>query len=245
MTRHLFYWLIIMCMSQVQAKVNVTNYHDFWLWAGVKPQPVLAQANSVYILQGQISLKDHRPVFVPQGIAIPKLKTPSVWISYRVETLNWTPDILSKILTQLHRWELAGNNITGLQIDFDASTLQLNRYGAFLTKLRKDIPAKYQISITGLMDWSMHTSAHELNQLSQVINEIVIQTYQGTKTIPTYLNYINKLTGLTVPFKIGLVQHGEWQEPEVLRQQPMFKGYVVFLVNEKHSSLPLPLQKHQ
>lgn len=238
-------WLIIW-MSQAQAKVNVYDYHDFWLWAGVKPQPVLAQAHSVYILQGQISPNaDHLSIFVPQGIAIPQLKTASVWLSYRVETLDWTPEIFSQILSQLRRWEHAGNRVTGLQIDFDAKTQQLNQYGLFLTKLREKIPEKYQLSITGLMDWSVHASAEEINQLNGTVNEIVIQTYQGTRTIPNYLEYINQLNQLTVPFKIGLIQDGEWKEPEILRQHPMFKGYVVFLVNQKTLSLSLPMQKHQ
>jgi hypothetical protein len=36
-----------------------------------------------------------------------------------------------------------------------------------------------------------------------------------------------------LPFKIGLVQGGEWQAPGYLQDSPWFRGYVVFLLNQK------------
>jgi hypothetical protein len=60
---------------------------------------------------------------------------------------------------------------------------------------------------------------------------VVIQTYQGRKTITNYNAYLPALKRLTLPFKIGLVQNGEWQAPEYLEASPWFRGYVVFLRN--------------
>ena len=37
---------------------------------------------------------------------------------------------------------------------------------------------------------------------------------------------------MKVPFRIGLLQGGEWQMPSTLPRNPFFRGYVVFLKNE-------------
>jgi hypothetical protein len=34
-----------------------------------------------------------------------------------------------------------------------------------------------------------------------------------------------------VPFRIGLLQDGDWQPPDGLQANPWFRGYVVFLRN--------------
>ena len=36
-------------------RVDAANYRQFWLWGAVKPQPVLRQAQRLYLLQGHIS----------------------------------------------------------------------------------------------------------------------------------------------------------------------------------------------
>ncbi|MEY2926946.1 MAG: hypothetical protein RL367_1423, partial [Pseudomonadota bacterium] len=56
--------------------------------------------------------------------------------------------------------------------------------------------------------------------------------YQGRHTILGYQAYLNKLDDLPMPFRIGLVQGGEWQAPPSLARNARFKGYVVFLVNQ-------------
>ncbi|CAM3210150.1 hypothetical protein SPAN111604_10580 [Sphingomonas antarctica] len=65
------------------------------------------------------------------------------------------------------------------------------------------------------------------------VDEIVIQTYQGRRTIPGYENYFRRISHLAIPFKIGLVQGGDWTEPSDLREQRAFRGYVVFLVDRR------------
>ena len=34
--------------------VTAEDYQAFWLWAGVKPQPVLRQAQEMYLLAGEV-----------------------------------------------------------------------------------------------------------------------------------------------------------------------------------------------
>jgi len=38
---------------------------------------------------------------------------------------------------------------------------------------------------------------------------------------------------LTLPFKVGLIQGGEWDAPASLSANPAFRGYVVFLQNRR------------
>lgn len=63
-----------------------------------------------------------------------------------------------------------------------------------------------------------------------VVDEVVIQTYQGRRTIPGYESYLASLARLPIPYRIGLVQGGEWRAPAGLNADPEFRGYVVFLL---------------
>ena len=60
---------------------------------------------------------------------------------------------------------------------------------------------------------------------------MVVQSYQGRTTIPGYDSYLARLARVPVPHKVALVQGGEWREPAGLQADPLFRGYVVFLVN--------------
>src|SRR5436309_14872931 len=66
--------------------VRAQDYDAFWLWAGVKPQPVLAAARTLYILQGQVAAPergDGDGRLVAQGGAVPHLVHGEVWLDYR------------------------------------------------------------------------------------------------------------------------------------------------------------------
>ena len=89
-----------------------------------------------------------------------------------------------------------------------------------------------KLSITGLLDWSSQGDSAALNGLGEIVDEVVLQTYQGRKTIPGYAAYLDSLEQLTIPFKIGLAQGGQWSAPPTLAANPNFRGYVVFLLND-------------
>jgi hypothetical protein len=214
-----------------QSVVNATDYDSFWLWAGVKPQPVLASARQVYILQGQIS--HHDPVqLTSQRPAIPRVEGPDVWMVVRVETLRWPPGLHDQLLAQLLRWRAAGNHVVGVQIDFDAGTRHLGEYAQFLGELRRRLPDDTKLGITGLLDWSANGDPEGLDALAGTVDEVVLQIYQGKRVIPGYGDYLARLDRLKVPFRIGLLQGGPWQRPPGLESNPNFKGYVVFLTNQ-------------
>lgn len=212
-------------------RVNAADYDSFWLWAGVASQPVLDRAETIYILEGEISGRQAR--LVKLRAATPRVDHANVWLVYRVETLDWGSNILPQILADLKRWKAAGNRVAGIQIDFDAATHGLAGYGGFLRVLRGQLPTDCKISVTGLLDWSSNGDSASLNALGGVVDELVLQTYQGRTTIKGYQGYLASLDRLHMPYKIGLVQNGEWQAPQALAKDPDFKGYVVFLVNEK------------
>jgi hypothetical protein len=213
--------------------VSAGDYDAFWLWGGVTPQPVLAQARTLYLLQGLVDAPRHGEDarLVAEGGDVPRLDHGEAWLVYRAHTLAWTPRIYAQILARMDRWRAAGDPVAGVQIDFDARTRHLERYAAFLKDLRARLPADCRLSITGLLDWSSQGDPDALAQLAGVVDEVVLQTYQGRRTIPGYAAYVARLDRMKLPFRIGLVQGGDWRAPPGLATNPWFRGYVVFLKN--------------
>jgi hypothetical protein len=214
--------------------VRAADYDAFWLWGGVTPQPALAGARSLYLLQGEVRATrgpDGAVRLVAQGGAIPRLRQGEVWLDYRADTLRWPPEVYSQILARLGRWRAAGDPVAGLQIDFDAHTRHLDDYARFLADLRARLPPGCKLSVTGLLDWSSQGDSAALDALGGVVDEVVLQTYQGRRTIPGYQAYLARLGRMKIPFKIGLVEGGDWTAPPDLAANPWFRGYVVFLKN--------------
>jgi hypothetical protein len=211
------------------APTEAAHYDAFFLWAGVKPQPVLEQARSLYLLQGQVEADPVR--LVAQRPALPQVTGPEVWMVVRVETLDWPEAVYGQVLSALGRWRAAGSAVVGVQIDFDAGTKHLENYAAFLSDLRQRLPHDCRLSITGLLDWSSHGDPAGLAALAGVVDELVLQIYQGRRVIPGYAGYLAALDRLQIPFRIGLLQGGDWEAPADLAANPWFRGYVVFLVN--------------
>ena len=219
------------CKPAEQPTVDAARYRSFWLWAGVKPQPLLKTAKSVYVLEAQIADGPQGPRWVQQRAATPRTAGPEIWLVLRVHTLIWSTAIERQLQARLAAWRSAGNRVVGLQIDFDARTRHLDGYAAFLKRLRAKLPQDTKLGITGLLDWSANGDPDQLAAISGSVDEVVLQAYQGRRTIPGYQGYLAQLKRMNQPFKIGLVQGGEWKEPAALKSNPWFRGYIVFLVN--------------
>ncbi|MFM4985000.1 DUF3142 domain-containing protein [Aeromonas veronii] len=217
--------------APLKASVDASSYHAFWLWSATRHQPVLAQATTLYLHQGEILNRPSGPRFIKLGRAPTPLQTEQLWLVVRVNTLPLSADH-KKLLVRLYQeWRKAGAKVTGIQIDFDAATRQLDRYATSLQQLRQVLPAECKLSVTGLLDWAKTGDVAQLNSLP--VDEIVIQTYQGKHTVPGYSSYLPAMRQLTIPFKVGLVQEGEW-EPSwqaKLATSPHYRGEVVFLIN--------------
>ena len=219
--------LLAACSGKAPTRVDPARYDSFFLWAGVKPQPVLAQARTVYLLAGEV----RRTSGFVSLRAVPKVSKAEVWLVVRTARLDWDAATTETVLRELARWQAAGNRLAGLQIDFDSSAKGLESYAAFLKALRARLPAGLKLSITGLMDWSANADPAALASLKGTVDEVVVQSYQGRETIPGYEAYLAKLARVPVPHKVALVEGGDWREPAGLKRDPLFRGYVVFLVN--------------
>ncbi|MCS3429567.1 DUF3142 domain-containing protein [Klebsiella sp. BIGb0407] len=215
------------------ARVNAEEHRAFWLWSGVKPGEALRQAQVVYLHQGELVTRSGRVVFERVGLPVSRLTFPRIWLTVRITTLDMPADAWRRIILLLDRWEIAGNQVVGLQIDFDAATHRLNDYAAFLREIRQQLPARYALGVTGLLDWAKTGDISTLNTLP--IDEIVVQSYQGRHTVTDYSQYLPALSKLKIPFSIGLVQHGDWddQYEKSLANSPWYRGTVVFMLRNK------------
>jgi hypothetical protein len=209
--------------------VDANRYDAFWLWAGVVPQPALAHAHTVYLLDAEV--RPGKAALISQRPGMPHVRHAEVWMVVRVETLDWSPALYAQMLADLTRWRQAGNRVAGLQIDFDAHTHHLDAYAMFLRDLRRRLPGDCKLGITGLLDWSSHGDSQALDALAGAVDEVVLQIYQGRHVIPGYEQYLTRLDRLHIPFRIGLLEDGEWQQPASLASNPYFRGFVVFLHN--------------
>ena len=99
--------------------------------------------------------------------------------------------------------------------------------------LRARLPKDTKLGITGLLDWSANGDPKGLDALAGVVDEAVLQIYQGERVIPGYQNYLSRLGDMKIPFRIGLLQGGEWQAPPGFETNPYFRGYVTFLRNPR------------
>lgn len=221
--------LLAGCSERRATQVDPADHTAFFLWAGVHPPPVLARARTVYILAGEVRAGDSARL-VPLRAGVPHVRYAEIWLTVRAERLDWQEGVYRRVLADLARWQAAGNHLAGLQVDFDARTRGLASYAAFLADLRRRLPAGYRLSVTGLMDWSAHGDPAALAKLVGIVDEVVIQTYQGRRTIAGYERYLASLARLPIPYRIGVVEGGEWRAPAGLARDPRFRGIVVFLL---------------
>lgn len=137
------------------------------------------------------------------------------WLVYRVDNRvnakHWSTRLDTNIQTKLQAREQASNQIEGIQIDFDSPTYQLDNYAKLLRTIRQQLPKRYKLSVTGLLDWANQARNRQLLQLGDSIDELVMQTYQGTTTLPNYQQYLHQLEQLPFDFKVGLVEQGSWR----------------------------------
>ena len=218
------------CSRQGEAPpgVDPREYRSFFLWSGVRPPDHLAEAKSVYLLWGELRAEDPSRI-VALRREVPRNPGPTLWLVVRAERLDWGEDAYRQLFAEAARWRQAGNPLAGIQVDFDAATVRLGTYSAFLHDLRQRMPADLRLSATGLLDWSAGAASDDLASLKGVVDEVVVQTYQGRETIPGYQRYLPSLERLELPYRIGLIEGGEWAPPPNLADDPEFKGYVVFL----------------
>ncbi|WNY88326.1 DUF3142 domain-containing protein [Leclercia adecarboxylata] len=217
--------------AQAAEIVTAHEHPAFWLWSGVKASDALKEAQTVYLHQGEVLARPNEVVFQRLGLPVSRLTFPSIWLTVRFTTLEVPPTIVPRIVRLMQRWQAAGNQVVGLQVDFDAATHQLADYARFLRTLRQQLPPEFALGVTGLLDWAKTGDVATLNSLA--VDELVIQSYQGRHTVANYQAYLPALARLRIPFKLGLVQNGQRdvQAEAQLQRSPWYRGTVVFMLN--------------
>ncbi|HBQ0420621.1 MULTISPECIES: DUF3142 domain-containing protein [Klebsiella] len=225
--------VIALLVGPVQAteRVDARQHSAFWLWSGVKAGDELRNAQTVYLHQGEVLKQAGEVVFQRLGLPVSRLTFPSIWLTVRFTTLDVPPTIVPRIVRLMQRWQTAGNQVVGLQIDFDAGTYQLADYARFLRQLRQQLPPEFALGVTGLLDWAKTGDIATLNALA--VDELVVQSYQGRRTVAHYQDYLPALSRLRIPFKLGLVQNGSRDKlaETQLQRSPYYRGTVVFMLN--------------
>jgi hypothetical protein len=191
----------------------------------------MREADAVYVLWGELrKIEPDRSVVLFH--AVPQGRAKELWLVVRAERTDWGEGAYAQLLDAAKRWDRNGR-LTGIQIDFDSSTGELRGYAQFLARLRERLPDRFKLSATGLLDWPAHARKEDLAALAGALDEIVIQTYQGSTTIPEYAQYIDAVRRLPLPYRLALVEQGEWQAPPDLARDERFRGYVVFLLADR------------
>lgn len=229
--------LLLACTQVLAANtVSAGEHQAFWLWSGVKTSDQMRNAQTVYLHQGEVLATPRGTIYQPMGLPVDRLAFKQIWLTVRFTTLDVSEEIPARLIRLMQRWQAAGNNVAGLQIDFDAATRRLEDYGDFLQRLRAQLPAEFALGVTGLLDWAKTGSVKTLNALP--VDEIVIQSYQGRKTVSNYAAYLPALTQLRIPFKLGLVQNGVWfaADEKQLQASSWYRGTVIFLLNPQPST---------
>jgi hypothetical protein len=191
---------------------------------------VLANARRIYLLAGEVEAGSSVRLESRRS-ALPRVGHADLWMVVRTETLDWDEHTHRQLAAMIARWRSTSNRLVGVQVDFDAETRGLERYAAFLRDMRRRLPEGLKLGTTGLLDWSANGDPRGLDALAGAIDEAVLQIYQGRRVIPGYETYLARLDRMKIPFRIGLLQGGEWRAPRALAANPNFQGYVVFLRN--------------
>ncbi len=212
-------------------------FAGYWLWRpGVGIDRLLKQAGRLYLFQGELLARKGKVRYERRGFSPPLSSTPPLVLVYRCETLDWPEGLYRRIERDLEGFAARGSQVWGIQVDFDAATRHLDRYGVFLRKLRAELPAAYRISVTGLLDWASQGRLQDLDALLGVVDEVVFQTYQGSHPVPDHARYLYRLAqrDLALPFRIGLIKGGNYDQKALaaVQSHPSYRGTVYFLLQE-------------
>lgn len=221
--------------AEVSARPLALRPAGCWLWAGRPASAVpadLAQSAPVYVHQATFE-RSHvaREIPLPrrQGLGPVNLPGRRIFIVYRLEQLPDPAAVADLFSYDAGMWRLRGNEVAGLQIDFDSPSGRLGPYINFLQQLRSGLCAGCALSVTGLADWASSASPDELFSLADSTDEIIFQLYNGKRPIPALSQYAAHISRFQRPFKVGILPSQQNNLPLDLLSSPQFRGAVIFL----------------
>lgn len=225
---------LLLALSGAGPNRSVDGY---WFWAGQSVLTPPVKSGYYYIHQGTLERSSSKgPVkFVAQGAAPVKTNAEAVYLVFRIEALEREEELAKSAIYLAERWEVSGNTVLGVQIDYDSPTGRLEEYSAFLRKFRALIPERYRLSVTGLADWAANASEANIQTLAGSADEIVFQLYNGRRPIPHIQSYLRRLRNMSMAFRLGLLEGmpDPLTESSEIRSNRNFQGFVYFLLAEQ------------
>ena len=217
---------------------NSLPRHGLWYWAGVNPVTgKIAASDNLYLHQGSVvrskSNSDNLE-FLKLGISPYKLPNhESTYLVYRLDKLGLVDQVIDAFSTDSYQWELRGNHIEGVQLDFDSPTHNLQGYIVFLKAFRNKLPQTFKLSVTGLADWPATGDTNDIQMIVKTADEIIFQLYSGKAPVKNLDLYMNKFSKLSIDFKLGVLESmgTDSKEFKLIKRNQHFKGFVYFLIN--------------
>ena len=222
------YRLVALLFIMFGTTHSVAKDTSYWVWAGIEPTAEM-NGHVLYIYQGHVS--DQRS-YERLGVS-PHPIDNEVYLVFRVSSCLPDTKFINDIFIETAKhWQRHGVNIIGMQLDFDSPTSKLLTYSKFLSYLRAQLSPEYKLSITGLSDWIVFGDRDVLNNMSDICDEIVFQLYQDRAHFDNIHTYLRKLPKLKIPYKIGLLAHGNPESySKLVDHDDHFKGSVLFVQN--------------
>lgn len=181
--------------------------HGYWIWAGITEQDIPSNPKDfIYVWQGTISQKAGTVYYDRRGLFPYPAQHKNMVLVYRLEGELPSVDIVTGLFRDASEgWQRYGITIKGLQIDFDSPTAKLASYGDYLSMMRHSLPQNFSLSITGLGDWIIDGDRAALLRMTNAVDDIVFQLYQGREPIANAAYYAQKLRRANFPFRLGLL----------------------------------------
>lgn len=192
-----------------------------YLWQrvwSVQHAPALAASRDLFsglrILALQLHPREGLRV-MPLDSALLKQDGRPLWLVARLDGSQpqWDEQRLThRLLQLLQQYRAAGLSVTGIEIDHDAATTRLPQYRDALHRLRRQLPADVQLSITALPAW---LESPQLPSLLQQVDSSVLQLHavlspqQGLFDSRLALRWTQHYAQVTSkPFRIALPAYG-------------------------------------
>ena len=206
---------------QQALRIQPTWDNQVYVWQRVwTPQHVaaLAQSRDLFPTLRVLGLQVHpREGWREIPVNLPLLKQDgrSLWLVARLDGQLTQLDevaIRQRLLKQVQRWQAAGLQVIGVEIDHDAATARLPAYQHFLQQLRQQLPSSLQLGITALPAW---IGSAALPGVLQQADSSVLQVHavlspeQGLFAAPLALRWVKQYAQITPrPFRVALPAYG-------------------------------------
>jgi hypothetical protein len=176
-----------------------------WLWAGVPPSQVPADAAVIYVHQGVIEGHGGMVRVVRQGLAPHAGDGRPVVPVVRLRGAVPAAALAAALNELVAVWRARGREVAMVQIDCDAPTARLAEYAALIEAVRARLDRGSALSVTALADWLVAAPPGALKRLMGAADEVVFQLYHRRHPLPDLDRYDRALAALDRPFRVGLL----------------------------------------